>query len=38
LIMFLKNLAMAGDFLLLAKMSSPGLSVDGLLSSRARAQ
>ncbi len=33
-IMFLKNLAMAGGFLLLAKVGARGLSIDGLLSSR----
>jgi len=38
LIMFLKNLTMAGGFLLLAKTGAPGLSVDGLLSPRERAQ
>ena len=38
LIMFLKNLTMAGGFLLLAKSGAPGLSVDGLLSPRKRAR
>lgn len=33
---FLKNMAMAGGFLLLARTGAPGLSVDGLLSSRSR--
>ncbi|TAL86021.1 MAG: DoxX family protein [Rhodanobacter sp.] len=33
-IMFLKNLAMAGGFLLLAKVGAPGLSVDQLLAAR----
>lgn len=34
LIMFLKNLAMAGGFLLLAKTGAPGFSVDGWLAAR----
>ena len=33
-IMFLKNVAMAGGFLLLAKVGAPGFSVDQLLASR----
>lgn len=33
-IMFLKNLAMAGGFLLLAKVGARGLSLDALLASR----
>ena len=31
---FLKNLTMAGSFLLLAKTGAPGLSLDGLISAR----
>jgi hypothetical protein len=31
---FLKNMAMTGGFLLLAKSGAPGFSVDGLLASR----
>jgi putative oxidoreductase len=38
MINFLKNMVMAGGFLLLARTGAPGLSVDGLLSSRRRAQ
>ncbi|CAN5923071.1 DoxX family protein [soil metagenome] len=34
MMMFLKNMTMAGGFLLLARTGAPGLSVDGLLSSR----
>lgn len=34
LVNFLKNMTMAGGFLLLARTGAPGLSVDGLLSSR----
>ena len=34
MVMFLKNLTMAGGFLLLAKTGAPGLAVDGLLSAR----
>jgi putative oxidoreductase len=33
-IMFLKNVAMAGGFLLLAKVGAPGFSVDHLLAAR----
>ncbi len=33
-IMFLKNVAMAGGFLLLAKVGAPGLSVDQFLARR----
>ena len=33
-IMFLKNVAMAGGFLLLAKVGAPGLSVDQFLAAR----
>ena len=32
--MFLKNMTMAGGFLLLAKTSAPGQSVHGLISYR----
>jgi putative oxidoreductase len=34
MINFLKNMAMTGGFLSLAKSGAPGLSVDGLLASR----
>lgn len=34
---FLKNLAMAGGFLILAKNGAPGFSIDQLLASRHRA-
>jgi putative oxidoreductase len=34
MVMFLKNLAMAGGFLLLAKDGAPGLSVDRMLAAR----
>lgn len=34
MIMFLKNLAMTGGFLMIAKSGAPGLSVDALLASR----
>ena len=34
MINFLKNMAMTGGFLLLAKSGAPGFSVDGLLASR----
>ena len=37
MIMFLKNVAMTGGFLLLAKTGAPGLSVDGWLASNRRA-
>jgi len=33
-VMFLKNVAMAGGFMLLAKAGAPGLSVDQLLAAR----
>ena len=33
-ILFLKNIAMAGGFLLLAKVGAPGLSVDQFLAAR----
>jgi uncharacterized membrane protein YphA (DoxX/SURF4 family) len=32
--MFLKNVAMAGGFLILAKAGAPGLSVDRFLAAR----
>lgn len=34
MIMFLKNMTMAGGFLALANSGAPGLSVDGILASR----
>jgi putative oxidoreductase len=34
MIMFLKNMTMAGGFLALANSAAPGFSVDGLLASR----
>jgi putative oxidoreductase len=37
MIMFLKNMTMAGGFLLLASAGAPGFSVDGLLASRKHA-
>ena len=36
-IMFLKNMVMAGGFLILAKNGAPGFSIDQLLTSRRRA-
>ena len=34
MIMFLKNMTMAGGFLVLAKAGAPGFGMDGVLSSR----
>ena len=36
--MFLKNVTLAGSFLLLARTGAPGLGIDGLLSRRKRIQ
>ena len=37
-VMFLKNLTMAGGFLLLAKSGAPGFGLDGLFAARKRMQ